>query len=225
MPASARLAASRRLGETGAARRGHGAHVDQHLDASRLQRRDHRALGRRIHSRSSAASSVASLIPPWTYAARRVLAVERQTPPGAAPLDQLGDDLAADTEPRLRHVSLAPPAGPGEMAFLDFGPPDRAPDLVFLHANGFNARAYRTILEPLAASLRILAPDQRGHGATTLATDRPAHHLARPEGRPAGLPRRDGDRTRGAGRPFDGRHRLAARRGRGAGAGAGAGAA
>jgi pimeloyl-ACP methyl ester carboxylesterase len=59
------------------------------------------------------------------------------------------------------------------MAFLDFGPPERAPDVVFLHANGFNARAYRTILSPLAGDLRILAPDQRGHGATTLATDRP----------------------------------------------------
>jgi len=59
------------------------------------------------------------------------------------------------------------------MAYLDFGPSERAPDLVFLHANGFNARAYRTILAPLANDLRILAPDQRGHGATSLATDRP----------------------------------------------------
>jgi pimeloyl-ACP methyl ester carboxylesterase len=59
------------------------------------------------------------------------------------------------------------------MAYLDFGPPQRAPDVVFLHANGFNARAYRTILSPLAESLRILAIDQRGHGATTLATDYP----------------------------------------------------
>jgi pimeloyl-ACP methyl ester carboxylesterase len=59
------------------------------------------------------------------------------------------------------------------MAFLDFGPEDRAPDLVFLHANGFNARAYRTILAPLTRELRILAPDQRGHGATTLTTDYP----------------------------------------------------
>jgi pimeloyl-ACP methyl ester carboxylesterase len=59
------------------------------------------------------------------------------------------------------------------MAYLDFGPADRPADLVFLHANGFNARAYRTILEPLANDLRILALDQRGHGATRLATDRP----------------------------------------------------
>jgi pimeloyl-ACP methyl ester carboxylesterase len=83
----------------------------------------------------------------------------------------LDADLAY--EPRARHLSIGAPTGPGEVAYLDYGPQERAPDLVFLHANGFNARAYRTILAPLAGSLRILAPDQRGHGATTLATDRP----------------------------------------------------
>ena len=87
--------------------------------------------------------------------------------------DQPAIDLAADDEPRAMRVALDPPSGPGEMAFLDYGPPDRAPDVVFLHANGFNARAYRTILGPLADRLRILAPDQRGHGATSLAADRP----------------------------------------------------
>lgn len=84
-------------------------------------------------------------------------------------------DLAANLtyEPRSCRLAMAPPTGPGEIAYLDYGPADRAPDLVFVHANGFNARAYRTILAPLAADLRILAIDQRGHGATTLATDRP----------------------------------------------------
>jgi pimeloyl-ACP methyl ester carboxylesterase len=76
-------------------------------------------------------------------------------------------------EPRSCRLAMAPPIGPGEIAYLDYGPADRAPDLVFLHANGFNARAYRTILAPLANDLRILAIDQRGHGATSLATDRP----------------------------------------------------
>ena len=76
-------------------------------------------------------------------------------------------------EPRARRLAMDSPTGPGEFAYFDYGPEDRAPDLVFLHANGFNARAYRTILAPLALSLRILTPDQRGHGATTLATDRP----------------------------------------------------
>jgi pimeloyl-ACP methyl ester carboxylesterase len=82
-------------------------------------------------------------------------------------------DAVLDYQPRAGRVGLATSPGDGEMAYLDFGPADRAPDLVFLHANGFNARAYRTILAPLAAGLRILAPDQRGHGATTLPTDYP----------------------------------------------------
>jgi pimeloyl-ACP methyl ester carboxylesterase len=82
-------------------------------------------------------------------------------------------DAVVEYEPRADRVRLATSPGDGEMAYLDFGPADRAPDLVFLHANGFNARAYRTILAPLAVSLRILAPDQRGHGATTLPTDYP----------------------------------------------------
>lgn len=76
-------------------------------------------------------------------------------------------------QPRARRIAMGSPNGPGDLAYLDYGPEDRAPDLVFLHANGFNARSYRTILAPLASSLRIVAPDQRGHGATTLATDRP----------------------------------------------------
>lgn len=69
-------------------------------------------------------------------------------------------------EPRARRVAL--PGRGGEMAVLDFGPADRPVDVVFSHANGFNARTYRTILSPLAASLRIVAIDMRGHGATSL---------------------------------------------------------
>ncbi len=57
------------------------------------------------------------------------------------------------------------------MAAFEFGPADRPVDLIFLHANGFNALTYRAILAPLAARRRILAIDQRGHGATTLAAD------------------------------------------------------
>lgn len=70
---------------------------------------------------------------------------------------------------RRREIAL-PGRGPGVMAALDFGPKDRAVDVVFLHANGFNAQTYRTLLAPLAGPLRILAVDQRGHGASTLAT-------------------------------------------------------
>jgi pimeloyl-ACP methyl ester carboxylesterase len=71
-----------------------------------------------------------------------------------------------DAEPRQRMIPL--PARGGAMAVLDFGPADRPVDIVFSHANGFNGRTYRTILNPLAGALRILAIDLRGHGASTL---------------------------------------------------------
>ncbi|MFQ3665647.1 MAG: alpha/beta hydrolase [Sphingomonadaceae bacterium] len=50
------------------------------------------------------------------------------------------------------------------------GPPD-APCLVFLHATGMCAAVYAPLLAPLAAELRILAVDARGHGATSLPAD------------------------------------------------------
>jgi pimeloyl-ACP methyl ester carboxylesterase len=80
-------------------------------------------------------------------------------------------DAAVFREPRKR----ATPVAGGQIAGLEFGPTDRPIDIVFVHANGFNAQTYRTLLSPLAASLRILAIDQRGHGETTLP--------AEPEGR------------------------------------------
>src|SRR5579859_1179188 len=73
-----------------------------------------------------------------------------------------------DTEPRERTIPL--PSRGGAMAALDFGPADRPVDIVFSHANGFNGRTYRTILQPLASDVRILALDLRGHGASTLPT-------------------------------------------------------
>lgn len=63
------------------------------------------------------------------------------------------------------------------------GPADRPVDMVFSHANGFNARTYLSLLEPLATSRRIVAIDMRGHGRTTLPT--------RPEGRESWLDLRD----------------------------------
>lgn len=56
------------------------------------------------------------------------------------------------------------------MAALDLGDPDRPFDLVFVHANGFNARTYLELLRPLSETHRILAPDLRGHGRTDLST-------------------------------------------------------
>lgn len=77
-------------------------------------------------------------------------------------------DARVDHQPRRRLVAL--PGRGGEMAALDFGPPERPVDVVFSHANGFNAGAYRSILAPLSGALRILAVDMRGHGASTLPT-------------------------------------------------------
>jgi len=76
-------------------------------------------------------------------------------------------DAAAYSEPRRRMIRLPD----GEMAALDFGDEARPVDVVFLHANGFNALTYRSILAPLASTLRILAVDQRGHGASRLPAD------------------------------------------------------
>lgn len=75
-------------------------------------------------------------------------------------------DAKTQPAPRMRRIAL--PARGGEIAVLDFGPSTRPVDVIFSHANGFNARTYRTILAPLAAELRILAVDLRGHGASTL---------------------------------------------------------
>ena len=79
----------------------------------------------------------------------------------------------ASIEPRPRLQSL--PERGGGMAYLDFGPLDRPVDLVFSHANGFNARTYRMLLAPLAATLRIFAIDLRGHGASTMPADADRH--------------------------------------------------
>lgn len=51
---------------------------------------------------------------------------------------------------------------------LAWGPADRPVDIVFLHANGFNALTYREVLSPLGSDFRVLALDQRGHGLTDL---------------------------------------------------------
>lgn len=78
---------------------------------------------------------------------------------------QTGDQVTS--APRARRFPL--PSRGGEIAALEFGPDDRPLDILFCHANGFNAQTYRSILSPLA-DLRILAIDLRGHGATTLPT-------------------------------------------------------
>ena len=68
----------------------------------------------------------------------------------------------------FRRISLA--LRDGAMAGLAFGP-DRAPDLVFFHATGFNARTYAPLLAPLADRFAVVALDQRGHGLSRLPAD------------------------------------------------------
>ena len=76
-------------------------------------------------------------------------------------------DASVAREPRRRTVRLAD----GEMSVLEFGDPGRPVDVVWLHANGFHAQTYRSLLQPLAAGLRIWAPDLRGHGSSALPAD------------------------------------------------------
>lgn len=73
--------------------------------------------------------------------------------------------------PRRLSLPVSNRWGEGQMSVLDFGDPRRPVDLVFVHANGFNALTYRTLLAPLSGSLRIWAPDLRGHGGTTLPAE------------------------------------------------------
>ena len=74
--------------------------------------------------------------------------------------------------PRRLSLPVSNRWGEGRMSVLDFGDANRPVDIVFVHANGFNAMTYRTLLAPLSGSLRIWAPDLRGHGGTSLPTDR-----------------------------------------------------
>lgn len=97
---------------------------------------------------------------------------------GLTPMDAL-----ALSAPRRLTVPIDNRWGGGEMAVLDFGDPARPVDLVFVHANGFNAWTYRALLQPLSGALRIWAPDLRGHGRTRLPD--------RPEGRRSWKDHRD----------------------------------
>lgn len=56
----------------------------------------------------------------------------------------------------------------GRVAGIAFGAEKPTPDILFLHATGFNARSYRAMLEPLGERYAVLALDLRGHGLTAL---------------------------------------------------------
>lgn len=75
------------------------------------------------------------------------------------------NDIAAPVE-SFRRASFELPGG--RMAGIAFGAEKPTPDIVFLHATGFNARTYRALIEPLGERFSVLALDARGHGRTTL---------------------------------------------------------
>lgn len=56
----------------------------------------------------------------------------------------------------------------GEASGIAFGDPVRPIDVMFLHATGFNAITYQSILEPLGARMHAAAVDMRGHGRSRL---------------------------------------------------------
>lgn len=56
----------------------------------------------------------------------------------------------------------------GETAGIAFGDPVRPIEVLFLHATGFNAITYQSILEPLGGQMHAAALDMRGHGRSRL---------------------------------------------------------
>jgi pimeloyl-ACP methyl ester carboxylesterase len=56
----------------------------------------------------------------------------------------------------------------GEMAGIAFGDPVKPVEILFLHATGFNAITYQSLLEPLGGQAHAAAIDMRGHGRTKL---------------------------------------------------------
>ena len=56
----------------------------------------------------------------------------------------------------------------GETSGIAFGDPVRPVDVLFLHATGFNAVCYQSILEPLGGQMHAAALDIRGHGRSRL---------------------------------------------------------
>jgi pimeloyl-ACP methyl ester carboxylesterase len=67
-----------------------------------------------------------------------------------------------------RRLTLA--LGDGTMSALRWGPDRTPPDLIFLHANGFNAAAYDPLLAPIGERGSVVAVDMRGHGLSSLPT-------------------------------------------------------
>lgn len=73
-------------------------------------------------------------------------------------------------EPVRRNLPLPQ----GAVSYLEWEAEPGAPLLIFSHANGFNASTYKSLLQPLAGTFRIVGWDMRGHGLTALPLDRSA---------------------------------------------------
>ncbi|TGY87801.1 alpha/beta fold hydrolase [Marinicauda algicola] len=69
---------------------------------------------------------------------------------------------------QIEPFTLALPEG--DMAGYRWSRPG-APRILFAHANGFNARTYRQMLEPVAQRFEVVALDLRGHGRSRLPVD------------------------------------------------------
>ncbi|WP_441232073.1 alpha/beta fold hydrolase [Tardiphaga sp. 215_C5_N2_1] len=82
-------------------------------------------------------------------------------------MDQVRMDVMDERICRRREIEIDDCSG-GRIAAIEFGSTDRPIEVVFAHANGLNALAYRRILDPLAHQTRVLAYDHRGHGRSTL---------------------------------------------------------
>jgi pimeloyl-ACP methyl ester carboxylesterase len=56
----------------------------------------------------------------------------------------------------------------GELAGIEFGDPIKPFAAVWIHATGFNAMTYQSMLAPLGLRQRVAALDLRGHGRSTM---------------------------------------------------------
>lgn len=56
----------------------------------------------------------------------------------------------------------------GEFSGIEFGDPVQDISALFLHATGFNAMTYQSLLAPLGLRARMAAMDMRGHGRSTM---------------------------------------------------------
>ncbi len=56
----------------------------------------------------------------------------------------------------------------GEFAGVEFGDPIKDVSALLLHATGFNAMTYQSLLAPLGLRARLVALDLRGHGRSTM---------------------------------------------------------